>query len=165
MSVGGIRSSELMSDGLDQQREARDQFGRWRKGQSGNLKGRTPGSKNRSYHRRADPERAAKWTDYDWRVFYQRTFQQAQGEQHEKHGAAWAECTALWLLLNPPPQRPGLCAHCGKPLDIPLSSVSGAPIRIDGAWVHWGCLPWFSRARWDSARGGLRQLGISENTF
>jgi hypothetical protein len=154
-----------MSDGLDQQREARDQFGRWRKGQSGNLKGRTPGSKNRSYHRRADPERAAKWTENDWWVFYQRTFQQTEGGLEEKHGAAWTECVALWLSLDPPPRRPGLCAHCGKPLDVPLSSVSGAPIRIDGAWTHWGCAPWFCHARWHSAKAALRRLGISENAF
>jgi hypothetical protein len=153
-----------MSD-VDQQREARDQFGRWRKGQSGNLKGRTPGSKNRSYHRRADPERAAKWTENDWRVFYQRTFQEAEGGPAEKHGAAYSQSMALWLSLNQPPQHPGLCVQCNKPLDIPLSSISGAPIRIDGAWVHWGCMPWFCRARWDSAKDALWRFGISENAF
>jgi hypothetical protein len=154
-----------MSDGLDLQREARDSSGRWRKGQSGNLKGRTPGSKNRSYHRRADPERAAKWTENDWRVFYQRTFQEAEGAPAEKHGAAFSESMALWLSLNRPPHHPGLCAQCGKPLDVPLSSISGAPIRIDGAWVHWGCLPWFSRARWDSAKNALQRFGITGNAF
>jgi hypothetical protein len=144
----------------------RDDRGRFSKGGSSpNPRGRPRGSKSRTYRRRADPARAAKWTAHDWRVFYKQTTQQAQGGSEERHGAAWTECVALWLSLNPPPQRPGLCAHCGKPLDVPLSSVSGAPIRIDGVWVHWGCAPWFCRARWDSARGGLRQLGISENTF
>ena len=43
---------------------------------------------------------------------------------------------------------------------LPMSTVNAAPIRADGAWVHWGCLPWFLRARWDAARAGLQQLGI-----
>ena len=152
-----------MSDGLDQQREARDHRGRWLKGTSPNPAGRPRGSKSRTYRRRADPARAAEWTDHDWRVFYQRTFQEADGGPGEKRGAAYCECTALWLLLNPPPQQPGMCGYCSKPLDVPLSSISGAPIRIDGAWVHWGCLPWFSRARWDSAKNGLWRLGITGN--
>jgi hypothetical protein len=50
-------------------------------------------------------------------------------------------------------------------LDIPLSSVNGAPIRVDGAWVHWACLPWFSRARWDTAKVALQRLGIAEQVF
>jgi hypothetical protein len=153
-----------MSDGLDQQREARDRYGRWQRGiSSPNPKGRPRGSKNRRVRRQADQERAAEWTAHDWSVFYQRTFQETEGGLAEKHGAAYAECTALWLLLNRPPQQPGLCAHCNKPLDLPLSSISGAPIRIDGAWVHWGCLPWFSRARWDAAKNALKRLGITGN--
>jgi hypothetical protein len=141
----------------------RDAHGRWRRGASGNPMGRPIGSKNQRRRLKADPERAAEWTDHDWRVFYQRTFQQTQGEQHEKHGAAWAECMALWLLLNPPLQQTGLCSQCNRPLDIPMSSVSGAPIRIDGTWVHWGCAPWFCRARWESAKNGLSRLGITGN--
>jgi len=144
----------------------RDDRGRFSKGGSSpNPKGRPRGSKNRTYRRQADQARAAKWTAHDWRVFYQRTFQQAQGEQHEKHGAAWVECTALWLLLNPPPQQTGLCGSCSKLLDVPGSSITGAPIRVDGAWVHWGCLPWFCRARWDSAKEALWRLGITGNAF
>jgi hypothetical protein len=98
-------------------------------------------------------------------VIYQRSFQEAEGGLGEKHGAAFAECMALWLLLNPPPQRPGLCAHCGKPLDIPLSSVSGAPLRVEQGWTHWGCAPWFRRARWDAAKMALQRLGITGNAF
>jgi hypothetical protein len=155
-----------MSDGLDQQREARDSSGRWRKGtKSPNPAGRPRGSKNRTYRRRADPARAAKWTAHDWRVFYQRSFQEAEAGPGEKHGAAYAACMALWLLLNPAPQQPGLCGYCSKPLDIPLSSITGAPIRVDSAWVHWGCLPWFCRARWGSAKAGLSRLGITGNAF
>jgi hypothetical protein len=143
---------------------ARDQHGRWRRGVSGNPTGRPPGSKNRAPRRRVgDRERAAEWTVSDWQVFYRRTFQSAVGEPTEKHGAAFAECMALWLLLNPPAQRPGLCAHCGKVLDVPVSSVNAAPIRVDGAWVHWVCLPWFSRARWDAAKNALWRLGITGN--
>jgi hypothetical protein len=97
-------------------------------------------------------------------VFYQRAFQEAKGAPSKKHGAAYAECMALWLLLNPPPQS-GRCGYCDKALDLPLSSISGAPIRSDGAWVHWGCLPWFCRGRWDSAKDALWQLGITENVF
>ena len=96
-------------------------------------------------------------------MFYQRTFQEGEGEPSEKRGAAYAECTSLWLLLNRPQQRPGLCGYCSRPLDVPLSSISGAPIRIDGAWVHWGCAPWFCRARWESAKNGLWRLGITGN--
>jgi hypothetical protein len=133
---------------------------------SGNPAGRPRGIKNRRPRRRAgDRERAAEWTERDWRVFCQRTFHEAQGEPHQKQGAAWSECMALWLLLNPAPQQPGLCGYCTKPLDVPLSSVSGAPIRIDGAWVHYGCLPWFSRARWDAAKMALQRLGITGNAF
>jgi hypothetical protein len=144
------------------QREA----GRWWKGcPSPNPKGRPRGSKNRRVRRKADPERAAEWSDHDWRVFYERTFKEAEGGPAEKHGAAWAACMALWLLLNPAPQQPGLCGYCSKPLDVPLSSISGAPIRIDGAWVHWGCAPWFCRGRWDSAKAALWRLGIKENAF
>jgi hypothetical protein len=67
---------------------------------------------------------------------------------------------ALWLLLNPPPQRPGLCAQCGKMLDVPLGSINGAPVRADGAWLHWGCFPWFLRTRWNAAKAELHRLGI-----
>jgi len=154
-----------MSDGLDQQHQARDRFGRWQKGHSGHPAGRTPGSKNRKFRRKGDQARAAEWTAHEWRVFYQRTFQEGEGEPSEKRGAAYAECTSLWLLLNRPPQQPGLCGYGSKPLDIPLSSISGAPIRIDGAWVHWGCAPWFCRGRWDAAKAALQRLGITENVF
>jgi len=144
----------------------RDDRGRFSKGSSSpNPKGRPRGSKSRTYRRKADPERAAEWTAHDWRFFYQRSFQEAEGEPHQKQGAAWADCMALWLLLNPAPQQPGLCGYCTKPLDVPLSSISGAPIRVDAVWVHWGCAPWFCRARWDSAKAALRRLGISENAF
>ena len=143
----------------------RDAHGRWRRG-SGNPAGRPRGAKNRHPRRRAgDRERVAEWTEHDWRVFYGRMFHDAQGRLDEKHGAAFGECTALWLLLNPAPQRPGLCPHCGKALDLPLSSLNGAPIRVDGAWVHWICLPWFSRARWHAAKGALQRLGISGDAF
>ena len=152
-----------MSDSWNQQHQARDRLGRWRPGWSGHPAGRPRGSKNQRRRLKADLQRAAEWTDHDWRVFYQRTFQEAEGEPSEKHGAAYAECTSLWLLLNRPQQRPGLCGYCSKPLDVPLSSISGAPIRIDGAWVHWGCAPWFCRARWESAKNRLWRLGITGN--
>src|SRR5262249_35866135 len=131
---------------------ARDQHGRWCRGVSGNPTGRPRGSKNRHPRRRADLERAGEWTASDWLVLYRPTFHSVVGGPPEKHGAAFAECTAVWLLLNPAPQRPGLCAQCGKTLDVPLSSMNGAPIRVEGAWVHWACVPWFSRARWDTAK-------------
>jgi len=145
---------------------ARDQHGRWRRGVSGNRLGRPRGAKDSAPRRRSgDRERAAEWTEHDWQVFYRRTFHSAEGGPAEKHGAAFAECMALWLLLNPPVQRPGLCCHCGKVLDVPLSSVNAAPIRVDGAWVHWVCLPWFSRARWDAAKLALQRLGITGQAF
>jgi hypothetical protein len=144
----------------------RDQHGRWRRGVSGNKLGRPRGTKNRTPRRRAgDRERVAEWTENDWRVFYHRAFQEAEGGPGEKHGAAWAQCTALWLVLNPAPQQAGLCGYCSKPLDIPLSSVSGAPLRIEQGWVHWGCAPWFCRARWDAAKMALQRLGITGDVF
>jgi hypothetical protein len=152
-----------MSDVLDEQ--ARDRRGRWLKGtKSPNPAGRPRGSKSRTYRRRADPARAAEWSAQHWHAFYQRSFQEAEGAPAEKHGAAFSESMALWLSLNRPPHHPGLCAQCGKPLDVPLSSISAAPIQVHGAWTHWGCAPWFCHARWHSAKAALRQLGISENT-
>ena len=147
-----------MSDSGDT--EARDDRGRWCRGLSGNPRGRPRGSKNRYPRRPADRGRAAKWTRHDWRVFYDRTANATEGTAADKHAAALSECQALWLLLHPPAQQAGLCAHCRKTLEVPLSSVSGAPVRADGAWLHWGCLPWFLRARWDAARAGLQQLEI-----
>jgi hypothetical protein len=84
----------------------------------------------------------------------------AEGEWADKQAAANSECIAMWLQLHPPAQRPGLCAHCGKTLEVARSSISGAPVPADGAWLHWACLPWFWRSRWDAARAGLHQLGI-----
>ena len=137
----------------------RDHRGRWHHGMSGNPYGRPRGSKNK--RRRGDLERAAHWSRRDWGVFYRRMFREAEGDAGQKHAAAVSECIALWLLLDPPPQRPGLCAECGKPLDVPRSLLTGAPVRADGAWVHWGCLPWFLRDRWGAAKVGLQRLGIA----
>jgi hypothetical protein len=91
--------------------------------------------------------------------------QQASGMPEERHAVALDECTGLWLLFNPAPHRPGLCAHCGNALRPPKSSVNGAPIRADGAWVHWSCLPWYCGARWEAARAALQRLGIVPNAF
>src|SRR5262249_25373859 len=134
----------------------RDDRGRWCRGVSGNLRGRPRGSKDRYPRRRANRMRRPA----DWAVIYKHAYRQTDGDAEQKHAAALSECRSLWLLLNPPPQRAGLCAYCAKTLDVPLSSVTGAPVRADGAWLHWGCLPWFLRARWDAARAGLYRLGI-----
>ena len=96
---------------------------------------------------------------------YRRQLHETDGDAGQKHAAAFGECMALWLLLHPPAQRAGLCAQCNKPLDLPMSTVNGAPTRADGAWVHWSCLPWFLRARWDAARAGLHQLGIAAGSI
>ena len=138
----------------------RDHCGRWLRGSSGNPAGRPRGSKNKQRRRAGDLERAAHWTRHDWRALYRRTFHETNGEAGEKRAAAASECIALWLLLNPADQRPGLCAQCAKPLDVPRSSIGGAPVRADGAWVHWVCLPWFFTARWGAAKVGLQRLGI-----
>jgi hypothetical protein len=154
--------------GPDAQRttlEIRDHRGHWRRGVSGNPAGRPRGTKNRYPRRRADLVRAAEWTRHDWTVVYRRTLHETVGDAQQKQAAAFSECISLWLLLNPPAQRAGLCAQCAKPLDVPLSSVSGAPVQADGAWLHWGCLPWFLRARWEAARAGLRQLGIEAGSI
>jgi hypothetical protein len=140
--------------------EVRDRRGRWRQGQSGNPAGRPRGSKNGHPRRAASRERAADWTKHDWRIFFDRAKRATEGADAERHGAAVSECTALWLSLHPPVQRAGVCAHCGKTLDPPISTVNAAPIRADGAWIHWGCLPWFQWARWGAAKAGLQRLGL-----
>jgi hypothetical protein len=129
-------------------------------GASGNPRGRPRGSKNRYSRRPADRGRAAKWTRHDWAVFYRRTFHETDGDAGKKHAAAFSECIALWLLLHPAIQDGGLCPQCDKPLDLPMSTLNGAPIRVDGAWLHWGCLSSFLYARRNAARAGLRQFGI-----
>jgi len=138
----------------------RDPHGRWLRGVSGNPLGRPRGSKNRLPRRRADLARVAEWTRHDWRTFHTHTMSVADGDRAQRYAAADSEAIALWRLLHPPVQRPGLCCHCGKPLDVPLSSFTGAPIRADGAWVHWGCLPWFLQARWHKAKDDLQRLGV-----
>ena len=137
----------------------RDHRGRWLV--SGNPGGRPRGAKNKQHRRADDPERAARWSRRDWGVFYRRMFREAEGDAGQKHAAAVSEAVALWLLLNPPPQRPGVCAQCAKPLDVPRSSIGDAPVRADGAWVHWGCLPWFLRDRWGATKAALQRLGIA----
>ena len=145
---------------------ARDQNGRWRRGVSGNPTGRPRGSKNRAPRRRAgDREHAAEWAGRDWLAFYGRVLQDAEGRLDEKRGAALGECIGVWLMLNPPRQRPGLCSQCGGALDVPVSSVHNAPVRLDGGWVHWRCAPWFLRARWDAAKVALQRLGITGQAF
>jgi Family of unknown function (DUF5681) len=146
---------------MQQLTDARDRRGRWRRGVSGNPSGRPCGSRNRIRRVRADRERAADWTRHDWQAYYARTAAEAQGDAGMKHAAAFAECVGLWLLLNPPSQRPGMCAQCGRTLDPPNATADGAPIRLDGAWVHWACARWFLRARWDKAKQELERLGIA----
>ena len=139
----------------------RDHHGRFLPGESGNPGGRPRGSKNRYPRRRADRARASKWTPHDWAVFYRRTLHEADGDAGLKHAAAFSECMALWLLLHPPVQRAGLCPQCNKPLDVPMSTVDGAPLRLDGCWTHFGCARFFLRRRWDEAKAGLQRLGIA----
>ena len=141
----------------DAPRAVRDHLGRWRPGLSGNPTGRPRGSKNSLRRKRADRERVAEWSAVEWQTFHRRAYLEAHGD----HGAAFAETVALWLCANRPPQQAGLCAQCHKTLDVPLSSVNAAPIRADGAWVHWGCLPWFLKSRWDSAKAELQRIGIT----
>jgi len=138
----------------------RDRRGRWQSGVSGNPNGRPRGSKNRRPRRRADLASASDWTRNDWRIFYNRAVNAAPGDLTQKHAAAFSETISMWLLRFPPVQRVGLCTYCGKALDVPQSSIGGAPIRADGAWLHWGCLPWFMRTRWDAAKTGVQSLGI-----
>ena len=140
---------------------ARDHLGRWRRGVSGNPIGRPRGSKNRLPRRRADLAQAQNWTRHDWQTFYNRALKGADGGFGDRHAAAVSETIALWLLLHPPVQRVGLCAQCAGALDLPVSSINGAPVRADGAWLHWCCLPPFLRARWDVAKVALQRLGIA----
>jgi len=92
---------------------------------------------------------------------YRRQLHETDGDAGQKHAAAFGECMALWLLLHPPAQRAGLCAQCNKPLDLPMSTVDGAPLRLDGCWIHFGCARFFLRRRWDEAKAGPQRLGIA----
>jgi hypothetical protein len=143
----------------------RDHRGHFLPGVSGNPRGRPHGSKNRHAHRRADRTRAAVWTKQDWKVFYDRTAHVTTGSPADKHAAALSECLALWLLLHPAVQLAGLCAQCNKPLDLPMSTVDGAPLRLDGCWTHFGCARFFLRRRWDEAKAGLQRLGIAAGSI
>jgi hypothetical protein len=143
----------------------RDHRGHFLPGASGNPGGRPRGSKDRYPRRRADWGRAAKWTRHDWAVFYRRTFHETDGNAGQKHAAAFSDCMALWLLLHPPVHRAGLCAQCDRPLDLSMSTVNGAPVRAEGTWLHWGCLPTFLYARWNAARAGLRQFGVGMDSI
>jgi hypothetical protein len=145
--------------------EIRDHRGHWRRGVSGNPRGRPRGSKNRLPRRRADRGRASKWTRHDWTVVYRRTLHETDGDAGQKHAAAFSECMALWLLLHPPVQRAGLCAQCHKPLHLPMSTVDGAPLRLDGCWTHFGCARFFLRRRWDEAKASLQRLGIAAGSI
>ena len=158
MSVGGIRSSELMSDGLDQQRQARDHRGRWQRGTTGNPAGRPRGSRNR--WRRADPARAILWKASEWRLHFARTMTAAQGDPDQKAAAAYAECQRLWRLLHPPRTKSGMCPQCGYSLSLPNPSFGAAPIPFDNVFVHYNCLCQFALSRWEEARLALHRLGI-----
>jgi len=147
-----------MSDGLDQQCEARDHRGRWRKGQSGNPAGRASGSRNR--WRRADPSRAIHWKGSEWKLYFDRTMRTAQGDPDERAGAAYAECQRLWRAHHPPRAKPGMCAQCGYPLNLPNPRFDGAPFPIDDSFVHFRCLPQFLLGRWEQATFELHRLGI-----
>jgi len=143
----------------------RDHRGHFLPGISGNRRGRPRGSKNRYPRRPADRGRAAEWTRHDWAVVYRRTLHETDGDAGQKHAAAFSECMALWLLLHPPVQRAGLCAQCHKPLHLPMSTVDGAPLRLDGCWTHFGCARFFLHRRWDEAKAGLQRLGIAAGSI
>jgi len=147
-----------MSNGLDQQDQARDQRGRWQKGHTGNKFGRKKGSRNR--WSRADPARAIHWTAGEWRLHFARSFQAAEGDLGQRRAAAFAECLGLWQALNPPKARPGLCAQCERPLEVPNPSYDAAPFRIEGVFVHWACLRRFVHERWHLAKDALSRFGI-----
>lgn len=147
-----------MSDGLDQQHEARDHRGRWQKGNSGNRLGRPKGSRNR--WRRADLTRVMRWKVSEWRLHFARTASSAQGDPDEKAAAAYAECQRLWRAHHPPRAKPGMCAQCGFTLSLPNPSFGAAPIPIDGVFVHHNCLCQFALSRWHEAKVALSRVGI-----
>ena len=147
-----------MSDGWDQQDQARDHRGRWRKGRSANPAGRAKGSRNR--FRRADPARAGYWKASEWRMHFARAQQTAEGDFEQRRAAAFAECLGLWQAQNPPKARPGLCPQCERPLEVPNSSYDAAPFRIEGVFVHWACVRQFVHERWHLAKNALSRFGI-----
>ena len=147
-----------MSDGLNQQDQARDHRGRWQRGHTGNPFGRTKGSRNR--WRRADAARAMHWTAGEWRLHFARSLQAAEGDLGQRRAAAFAQCLGLWQALNPPKARPGLCAQCERPLEVPNPSYDAAPFRIEGVFVHWACLRRFLHERWHLAKDALSRFGI-----
>jgi AAA domain-containing protein len=101
----------------------------------------------------------------DYAALADLTLHETDGDAGQKHAAAFSECMALWLLLHPPVQRAGLCAQCHKPLHLPMSTVDGAPLRLDGCWTHFGCARFFLHRRWDEAKAGLQRLGIAAGSI
>jgi len=140
------------------QQNLRDHRGRWRRGASGNPAGRPKGSRNR--WRRADPSRAVHWTRGEWRMHFARIAQTAPGDMAERAAAAYAQCQALWRVLNPPKAHPGTCPACGRSLDPPSGLYDAAPVPFEGAYVHFGCVRQFAHSRWGEARAALSRLGI-----
>ena len=158
LARSAMRQSEHMSDGLDQQHQARDCRGKWLPGHSGNRAGRRRGTKNR--WRRADLARAQLWKASEWRLHFARTMRTAQGDQVERAGAAYAECQRLWRAHHPPKTKPGMCAQCGFTLSPPNPSFGAAAIPIDNMFVHYNCVCQFALSRWEEARLALCRLGI-----
>jgi hypothetical protein len=74
--------------------------------------------------------------------------------------AAFTECLGLWQLINPPKAQPGTCAFLSCPLDAPTATFGTAPIRVEGVFVHWGCVPRFAHGRWHEAKAALSRFGI-----
>jgi hypothetical protein len=116
------------------------------------------GSRNR--WRRADPARAVRWTAGEWRLYFARFQRTAEGDFEQRRAAAFAECLGLWQVLNPPKARPGLCAQCERPLEVPNAVHDAAPFRIEGVFVHWACVRQFLWERWHLAKEALSRFGI-----
>jgi hypothetical protein len=139
--------------------QLRDAGGRWQPGQSGNPRGRPRGAKDRGPRRRGPL--SAPESEREWRLYYRRKFQEAQGGPLEKACAAFAASVVLWLSTNPPQQRLGLCAYCHKELHTSQPSIRNAPVHLDSAWLHWCCVPSFLHARWNTATAAIQKLGLS----
>lgn len=155
------KDGEASQEGPTVNKSGRDSKGRWLPGTSGNPTGRKQGTRDKRPRRQpGDIERAAEWSQFDWRIYFERIARAAPGTAADKHAKALAECVALWLLLNPPAVTIGMCSKCKRGLDPSQNSIDAAPIRVEGAWVHWSCMRWFLRARWDEAKMALRSLGL-----
>jgi hypothetical protein len=93
-------------------------------------------------------------------LHFARIMHTAQGDRNQRTAAAYAECQALWRVLNAPKAQPGVCPACGRSLDPPNAVFDAAPIPFEGSFIHFSCIRQFAFSRWHQAKQVLSGFGI-----